>query len=554
MARHYQALRARVSDRLKRTLDIESIANVLLAIAIAAILTGCGGGSSNAMQEDISSVMSESRYDGSTWTLKVIDSETGETVLSINPDLPTYAGSTRKLFSVGMALNQLGAGYRFTTPVYALGPVDASGTLGGDLVLVASGDLTMGARANPDGTIAFSDFDHNEANTLGNSGLVQLDPLAGYDLIASQIAASGIKRVNGDVIIDDRLFEPFDFRNEFKVPPIFVNDDVVDVAITPAPVGSPANVESQLRSSAFTVTPSVLMAPAGAETSIRLSPQAPSCFGHPTCSGIIEGTLADRYVPPFTGAYPLVRTFRITDPASFARTVLIEALARHGVTVDAATVKPNPTAALPPSASYATSNPVARLVSPPFSEYAKFILKVSYNIGADVSLVLYGLSASGAKTMADSLSTEESALSAQFRIDPNSIQFIDGSGGGETLASATAVTRLLAGMQATPDFDAYLNALPVLGVDGSLGFVTDFTRDPALAGAKGKVYAKTGTYVRGDSLLLNGQALAGYIDAKSGRRYVFMMSVEDVPLRGIDDISPVFQDQGRIAAILWKYL
>ena len=35
------------------------------------------------------------------------------------------------------------------------------------------------------------------------------------------------------MVIDDRLFQAFDFRGEFNVVPIFVNDDVVDLTINP---------------------------------------------------------------------------------------------------------------------------------------------------------------------------------------------------------------------------------------------------------------------------------------------------------------------------------
>jgi hypothetical protein len=33
-------------------------------------------------------------------------------------------------------------------------------------------------------------------------------------------------------IIDDRLFEPFNFCSEFELRPIFVNDDMVDVIMS----------------------------------------------------------------------------------------------------------------------------------------------------------------------------------------------------------------------------------------------------------------------------------------------------------------------------------
>jgi D-alanyl-D-alanine carboxypeptidase len=159
----------------------------------------------------------------------VVDLDTGELVYDLNPGTLFLMGSIRKLFTIDEALNQFGADFRFTTPVHRLGEVNEHGVLNGDLTLVASGDLTMGGRVAPDGSMAIPNLDHNEANGLGNAQLPNADPLAGYNDLAQQVAESGITEINGDVIIDDRLFEPFNFRGEFDVRPIFVNNDVVDV-------------------------------------------------------------------------------------------------------------------------------------------------------------------------------------------------------------------------------------------------------------------------------------------------------------------------------------
>jgi len=51
---------------------------------------------------------------------------------------------------------------------------------------------------------------------------------------------------------------------------------------------------------------------------------------------------------------------------------------------------------------------------------------------------------------------------------------------------------------------------------------------------------------------LKGQALAGYIDAKSGRRLAFALMVNNVPIADVPDILNVFNDQGTIAANIWK--
>jgi D-alanyl-D-alanine carboxypeptidase/D-alanyl-D-alanine-endopeptidase (penicillin-binding protein 4) len=56
------------------------------------------------------------------------------------------------------------------------------------------------------------------------------------------VAASGVTKIAGNVVIDDRLFQPFNYRGEFDLKPIFVNDDVVDLTINPTAAGSPASV------------------------------------------------------------------------------------------------------------------------------------------------------------------------------------------------------------------------------------------------------------------------------------------------------------------------
>lgn len=101
---------------------------------------------------------------------------------------------------------------------------------------------------------------------------------------------------------------------------------------------------------------------------------------------------------------------------------------------------------------------------------------------------------------------------------------------------------------------AFFDALPIPGVDGSLGSVKDFESDSTPAGAMGNVRAKTGTFVDsvGKDVVLKARALAGYVTTKRGRHLTFELVVNDVPINGIPDITKVFQDEGTIAAILWR--
>src|SRR5205085_3836603 len=68
------------------------------------------------------------------------------------------------------------------------------------------------------------------------------DPLAGLNELARQVAQAGIKRIQGDVLIDDRLFdkESGTGSGPRRLTPILVNDNLIDFTITPTEPGKPA--------------------------------------------------------------------------------------------------------------------------------------------------------------------------------------------------------------------------------------------------------------------------------------------------------------------------
>lgn len=528
-------------------------------------LTGCGGSSTfdftpaplpggSQTPPAISQVMSKPAYKDAIWGLRVVDADSGKVLIDQNPNHSFYIGSVRKIFTVGLLLNEVGSGYTFDTPVYSRGELSGDGVLEGDLILVASGDLTMGGRLNPDGTLSVPDHDHNEANSLGNAVLSSADPIAGYRRLARQVAGRGISKVTGDVVIDDRLFQPFDFRGEFDVRPIFVNDNVVDLSLSPGAVGQMASLVVRPLSSALAIFNSVTTTGAGSEFEVVFDSQ-PDNIGSPGASVEVSGSLPVDFKPEFTQSFPLVRTVRITEPSNFARTVFVEALEEAGVEVEADTVKENPVGILPAKESYLEGDRVAFLQGTTYGELARYILKISYNIGADTSLVLFGLT-QGVDSMSGALVVERERLVNSFGLQERSFQFVDGSGGGETKASNQTVTDMLLRLLRAPEAATFVEALPVLGVDGSLASVSNFLSVESLAGAKGQVRAKTGTYAVGapdsDSAILKGQAFAGVIQARSGRRLAYELVVNNVEVASISDILNVFEDQGTISAILWR--
>ncbi len=528
-------------------------AATLTALVVSTSTTIAAGRRSPAgVPADIRSVLEKPVYKNATWGLRVLDGS--KVLIDLHPERKFFIGSVRKVFSVSELLDTVGPNHRYNTPVYRTGSV-RGGVLHGNLVILASGDLTMGGRTNLDGSIAVSDWDHNEADSLGNAILTKPNPIAGYERLARAVKAAGITRVDGEVIIDDRLFQPFNFRGEFDVRPIFVNDDVVDVTVTPGgDIGAKTSVINRPFSAALAIKNDLRNGAPKSKEALKIQPQYPTCIGSPDCSATIEGSLPVNFTPPLTGTNTLVQSVRITQPSNYARTVFIESLRKAGVTVSASTVERNPANLLPDGTAYSQVNQVAVLRGMTYAQDAKLILKISYNIGADTSLVLFGVTR-GANTMPAALTAERNNLATQFGIPATDYHFVDGSGGGDTTATSRAVTRMLRKIQQRPTFPTLYADLPILGVDGSLASVKDFEKDHTLAGAAGQVRAKTGTYVAASvsgGNVLKGQAFGGYITTKSGKHLIYQIVVNNVPITSLGDVIGVFQDEGTISAMLWR--
>ena len=47
-------------------------------------------------------------------------------------------------------------------------------------------------------------------------------------------------------------------------------------------------------------------------------------------------------------------------------------------------------------------------------------------------------------------------------------------------------------------------------------------------------------------------ALGGWIDFKNGKYLIYQLVVNDIPISQLDELLQVFQDEGKISAILWR--
>jgi len=495
---------------------------VIAAVAIAQNVMSRGQEFSvvkglETLAQRVDSVLATPGFQHGHWGILVVDRKTGQTIYERDPDHLFAPASVTKLFSTAAALVELGPNFRFQTPLVRRGDVDASGTLHGDLILLAQGDLAMGGRTGPEGKLLFEDDDHTYADGNFRSQVVPTDPLAGIDHIAREVQAAGIREVTGLVIIDDRLFVAANATGSGprRVSPIVINDNVIDILARPAEkVGEPAIVTFQPATQFMTMDAQVTTVDAGKSPSLEVQAVGPRGFA-------VRGQLP-------MGHTRVVKIREVDEPGSFARALLIEALRRRGVRVLASPLGYNETGSLAARTEVAKLPKVAEYTSPPFSEYMRIILKVSHNLHASTLPLLLAVR-HGERTLEPGLKRQGEILKS-LGVEPATISFGGGAGGARAdLASPRATVNLLRAMASRPDFAVYDAALPILGRDGTLAKAVG-NDSPA----RGHAHAKTGTYFVENELdgttVLTSKALAGYLETASGRSLIFAAFVNNVAL------------------------
>ena len=262
-------------------------------------------GRADELADKIKAVTDAPEYKAARWGILIVDAGSGRTVYEHNPDKLMLPASTTKLYTCANALNEFGADYRFITPVVRRGDIKDK-ILDGDLILIASGDLTFGGRHNKDGATIFADSDHTYANGGSmDSKVTDSDPLYALNELAKQVATS-VKEVRGEVLIDDRLFPRARSSGSGPdvVAPILVNDNVVDVIVTPgAKEGDPAVVTLRPETAMLHAVADVKTTKTGGSTAILINSSAP-------------GQLKVRGRIP-ANAVPAVRIHSVDDPTDW---------------------------------------------------------------------------------------------------------------------------------------------------------------------------------------------------------------------------------------------
>jgi serine-type D-Ala-D-Ala carboxypeptidase/endopeptidase (penicillin-binding protein 4) len=459
---------------------------VAVAAAIAATaglvgqsVTGPAQVQATGLQQQLDALLSDARFQGSLVGLVVRDATTGETLYDRDGSTRLLPASNTKLFSSTAAMHTLGPSYRFHTDVLATAPV-RGGKLRGDLYLKGYGDPTA---------------------------------LEGdYVALAKQVAKSGVRRIDGDLVADDTYFdhvrlgdswawddEPFYYNAQISALTLAPNTDYDSgTAIVESRPGTTAGAPVGLKlvpaTNVIKLVSTATTGAAGSANTLTIERD------HGTNVVRVSGS-----VP--LGASVGQEWVTVWEPEVYAADVFKRALAAEGVRVDGR-IK---VAATP----VASARRLARDESMTVGELMNPFLKLSNNMHAETLVKAMGAVAEASGTWSAGLGVVTDYASS-VGVDTSKIRLSDGSGLSRKVnVTAQSVTDLLIAAQKEPWFQQWYDALPIAGnpdrfVGGTLR--SRMAGTPAANNLHGKTGSLTGV-----------TALSGYVTTADHRKLVFSM-------------------------------
>ncbi|HEY7387711.1 MAG TPA: D-alanyl-D-alanine carboxypeptidase/D-alanyl-D-alanine-endopeptidase, partial [Bryobacteraceae bacterium] len=425
------------------------------------------------------------------WGIEVYDLATGRTLYSRNATHLFVPASNAKLFTAALALDRLGPDYRFQTRVLSAAPPDADGVIHGPVRLVGGGDPNLSARAVP-----------YQAPNQTKLAATTTDPLIHLEDLADQVAAHGVKRIEGAIVGDDTwyVWEPYpegwaagDLQYDYGAPvsALTINDNTFTMTLEPgAQPGELAQLSLLPALEFYQIDNRVVTVAARGERKIHLDRQPGS---HQIR---VWGSLP-------TDSAPESALLAIDDPAAYAALALRRALENRGIVVtggcEALHLDPSEAPADPGADAFE----LARHESAPLIDDLGITAKVSQNLHAELALRAVARARRGTGSR-DAGIEEMKAFLGQVGIAEDAYNFHDGSGLDRAdLVTPAAVISLLRYMYESPNRQSWIDLLPVGGEDGTLsGRFTD-------GASFGRIHAKTGS-------LTHVASLSGYAQRSNG--------------------------------------
>ncbi|QNI36742.1 D-alanyl-D-alanine carboxypeptidase/D-alanyl-D-alanine endopeptidase [Edaphobacter albus] len=533
--------------------------NKVLAAAISAVVcagiapaqsqnSGCDGpvkaktsrsGPCSELARKISEVLADPAVARAHWGIKVTAMD-GAPIYSLNDGQLFQPASNTKMFTTATALALLGANTTFTTKVISRGTFSAPGKLTGDVVLVGAGDANLSGRVIP-----YVPPSMRPKVAPGQQPPPAPPALRYLKDMADQVAKTGLKVINGDIVGDDTLYPWEPYPSDWSiddavwgygapVSALVINDNQLQLTVAPGDApGKPTNITIDPIAPYYTVDATALVTgPHGSGSHVQIE----RAMGSKVLR--IYGSIA-------VDARPDEEEIAIHDPAEYAaaalksmlevRGILVTGVARakHRISTDArgffrASHEPilamdwSKTYAPPQTSIACVSNcsstapaetVLAQHISPPLIEDMVVTNKVSQNLHAEMFLHNLGAAVLGDGSTVGGARVIRAFLTTRAGLDPDDFIFFDGSGlSGHDLVTPRATARLLQYAATQPWFADWKRTLPIGGEDGSL--VERFGKAPL----KDHVFAKTGT-------LSEARALSGYLDCASGKAVIFSVMV-----------------------------
>jgi D-alanyl-D-alanine carboxypeptidase/D-alanyl-D-alanine-endopeptidase (penicillin-binding protein 4) len=478
----------------------------------------------SSLAGQVQSVLAQPQLARAHWGILVKDLETGAVIYSLNPEQLFLPASNAKLFTTAAALSLAKADYRFLTSVETGGPIDSNGRLQGDLVIVGRGDPNISGRVLP--------YTLKTERTPPHTQILEE--------LADQVAARGLKIVDGDLIGDDTFYsaqrygegwaqDDLQWIDGAPVSALTFNDNVLFLNIQPGEhEGDKAMLTPEPETNYYEIDNRIVTTAAGVKRQIGIHREIGSR------KVLLWGNLP-------LGDAGFKEALAVDDPAEFTAQLFRAVLERRGITVTGKTRARHGDIAQffelesatsasgrhrqnccmqaePPAAPSPTLAPPATVLakhfSLPFLEDVRIINKTSQNLHAELALRLVGkLGGQGGSFEGGAYGVKQFLLQAGLNEDDYVL--LDGSGlSRRDLVTPAAVVQLLTYAAHQPWGADYEGSLPIAGVDGSLS--ERFLK----SAASGLIHAKTGT-------LSHVNALSGYGQTLRGRRFAFSIFVNN---------------------------
>lgn len=430
-----------------------------------------------ALQQRLDGLLTDSRYRGSQVSLLVRDATTGEVLYDRDSGNRMLPASNMKLLTSTAAMHTLGPDFRFHTDVLTAAPQHGD-KLFGNLYLKGYGDPTT---------------------------------LAGdYADLARQVAASGIRKVFGNIVADDTYFdsirlgsfwswddEPFYYSAQTSALTVAPDTDydsgtVIVESLPGATVGAPVNLTMVPQTRVLRLVNTATTGPAGSAYTLNVERDHGSNTVRVTGSVPLDDTGGQDWVT-------------VWEPATYAADVFRRALAATGVQV----LGGIRTGTAP------TARRLARDESMTVGELMVPFMKLSNNMHAEALVKTMGAETAGDGSWDAGLESIVAYLQ-RAGADPATLRITDGSGLSRADQITTdSISDLLLAAQREPWFDRWYASLPVAGNPDR--FVGGTLRNRMRGTpAANNVRAKTGT-------LTGVTALSGYVTDADGRKLVFSM-------------------------------